>query len=167
MPTYLDLSRPLFFCLGGDGASSSLDDDEDEDEGEGGSSLRFLEEEDFLDPCLFFERLSSTEEHTDRTRQEVGGNLRAMRLAMTKRKGRGIFPTNKWEHWTASVKIYSHLPRILMYGTGCDGSPQRLVRHVATIAFSREYLLRRPVETTYIRVCGLHIPRALPMAVTC
>ena len=61
--THLDLLRPLFFCLGGDGDSSSLDDDEDEDDGEGGGfSLRFLEEDDLLDPCLFFGRLSTMEE---------------------------------------------------------------------------------------------------------
>jgi len=71
-------------CLGGGGDSSSLDEDEDEDEGEGGSSLRFLEEEDFLDACLFLDRLSST---------EVGGKrMRYLLFTTTKRKGRDIFP---------------------------------------------------------------------------
>jgi len=65
-------------CLGGGGDSSSLDEDEDEDEGEGGSSLRFLEEEDFLDAFLFLDRLSST---------EVGGKCAIYCLQQQKERG--------------------------------------------------------------------------------
>jgi len=87
-------------CLGGDGASSSLEDDEDEDEGDrGGSSLRLLEE-DFLDACLFFERLSNTKGHKDWRRQKVGGKSNAP--CNGKKKGTVSSPISKWECWITS-----------------------------------------------------------------